>query len=84
MAPFNRKMERTQKIASVLVPQFTDLQLQYKLKSSFSKNNYCRTLPGTNPRGSKPVIQITEKRSLLEKQLPLPKTSNKLSSSITM
>lgn len=53
MSPFNRKkIERTQKIDSVLVPQFTALQLQYKLKSSFSKNKYCRTLPGTIPKAS--------------------------------
>lgn len=71
-------------MASVLVPLFTTLQLQYKLKSSFSKNNYCRTLPGTISCGSKPVIQITGKKEICtEKRLPIPKTSHKLSSSIT-
>lgn len=65
-------MERTQKMASVLIPQFTALQMQYKLKSSFSKNNYCRTLPGTIPCGSKAVIQITEKRSLFRKAASYP------------
>lgn len=76
---WTEQMRGLKKIASVLISCFRVPWLQHKHKTRFSKNDYCRTIPGITLCISKPVMPIKRKKILSRKIVSNPWACHKLS-----